>query len=260
MKTTKKKQVGFYAEQNVDEFLQSLDSGIRTKTINSLIQKHISLLNRPLLKFNCAFCRSQVNGKIEYVGADPKFVDDPTAERQYEEGQQVYVLVRCPHSMCKKTSLIQEIEMSEDWNDWCEYKRLYPAEETVEGSTVVESNMSRAVSAFYNSDYTAVALYCRRTIEQLCDHFMPDAKMMPLSKRIKDMEDLGYFDSRLTRWANLIINNANHVLHDSTETLGSSDANNMISFTREIARNLLILRKSEIAYQKSVLRDRTADN
>jgi hypothetical protein len=89
---------------------------------------------------------------------------------------------------------------------------------------------------------------------------MPDAKMMPLSKRIKDMEDLGYFESRLTRWANLIINNANHVLHDSTETLGSSDANNMISFTREIARNLLILRKSEIAYQKSVLRDRTADN
>lgn len=249
MAKTSKKQIGFYADPEVAEYLGSLESGIKTKKINEVLKQAIRAEKHSRVNYPCNSCDRFVSGTVTHLYEDPDFeVND--FDQLMEVGENDFVLARCPHKDCQQTTLMEKIAI-EDIG--FRYRRLYPEPDTPsELYGDLQHSMEKAYAAYYNRDYNAVALYCRRLLEAWSKRIgkQEDTKQGSISKRLSELVTEKRLDECVHRWAKKILDDSNMIIHDVGVDLDKSDAKYILLFLKEVLRSSLILHEKEKEYDE----------
>lgn len=245
MASTNKKQIGFYADKSVEAYLEKLDSGLKTKKINELIQKEINLERYGPVEYHCHHCNVAAAGKVIFDFFEVYYVDDIDG-KQVDELKSV-VLVEC--SSCRNVSLMRAELFNEESEQWYEFELLFPNPYPLTGvGGTLKKNFERAEAAFFRRDFNAVGLYCRRILEDVCRR----SKNQPVSleERIQSYRSSNELTEYEADWAATIAVSTKKVIESSSSELSKAEAEFVLFLTQELLRSKFFVLPKTIIYKQ----------
>lgn len=157
-----------------------------------------------------------------------------------------FTFLRCPR--CETPFLIQQFE---DFVDWTEPERLYPAEQSRLGSALpkpIQSALEEAARCLRVRSYTATAIMCRKTLEGICVHHAVGEGN--LASRLKQLKERGIIDARLHEWADELRLSGNEAAHDVGADVSPADAAEMLDFTNALVEYTFTFRERFEVFKK----------
>jgi Domain of unknown function (DUF4145) len=133
---------------------------------------------------------------------------------------------------------------SKKWTD-----QLYPARREV-SFRVPESlrKIFREAIGCAESGYlVAAAMMCRRTLEGICNHYIPDLNNLGVG--LDDLHKAKIIDDRLFEWAEALRKDGNLAAHGGDPALSEQDVDDLVEFTEAILDYVFVLRERFEVYR-----------
>jgi len=148
------------------------------------------------------------------------------------------LVVECPHQDCGNSSLIK---LHPEWlslDHEIKYERLYPEAEKLDGvPSNFTKNLAMAEAAYFNQDYNAVALYCRRLLIDISKQLMPSTSLNESFEQLLQLEKISKFE---LDWAKAIEKSTRSVI-DGNEDINLVEAYLCLYFTKKLLESLFVL-------------------
>ena len=185
---------------------------------------------------NCPYCKAVVQA----VELETHYVHDEYAPTvRYKFG-------KCPS--CDTAILTAADE--EEHNRYGQERQLYPTLDVHVPENLpptVRTAYIEAQTCFRASAYSASAIMCRKTMENVCvAHSVSERN---LAKSLQQLRDAGHIDARLFEWAEMLRIAGNEAAHGA-EPVSADDARDMLDFTAALVEYLFTFRDRFDAFKR----------